>query len=145
MITVQDILDFLQTVAPAELKMEWDNVGLLCGRKDKQVKTILVALDPFAHVCEEAVEKGADLLLTHHPLIFESLSNITDETTDEEILATKHGWEVRFAKTAARHRAALIAKYGEERGRKIRYAEAFQICEYGEQPDEEFLNKAFYL
>ena len=71
--------------------------------------------------------------------------NITDETTDEEILATKHGWEVRFAKTAARHRAALIEKYGEERGRKIRYAEAFQICEYGEQPDEEFLNKAFYL
>ncbi len=81
MTNVQDILDFLQGVAPVELKMDWDNVGLLCGRKDKQVKTVLVALDPFNHICEEAVEKGADLLLTHHPLILQSLSNVTDETT----------------------------------------------------------------
>lgn len=81
MTTVQDILDFLQTVAPRELKMDWDNVGLLCGRKDKQVKTVFVALDPFEQVCKEAAKIGADLLLTHHPLIFEPLPTITDETT----------------------------------------------------------------
>ncbi len=81
MTTVQDILDFLQSVAPVELKMDWDNVGLLCGEARKEVKTVLVALDPFTAVCEEAVEMGADLLLTHHPLIFEPVSNITDETT----------------------------------------------------------------
>ena len=80
MTTVQDILDFLQAVAPVELKMDWDNVGLLCGRKDKKVKTVLVALDPFAAVCEEAVAVSADLLLTHHPLILQPLSNVTDET-----------------------------------------------------------------
>ena len=81
MTTVQDILEFIEALAPTELKMDWDNVGLLCGRKDKQVKTVLVALDPFEAVCEEAAEVGADLLLTHHPLIFQPLSNVTDETT----------------------------------------------------------------
>ncbi len=81
MTTVQDILNFLQTIAPKELKMDWDNVGLLCGEASKEVKSVLVALDPFTAVCEEAAEIGADLLLTHHPLIFEAVSNITDETT----------------------------------------------------------------
>ena len=66
--TVQNILDYLQKLAPESMKYEWDNVGLLCGRRDQEVKKILVALDPFEHVCREAVEMGADLLVTHHPL-----------------------------------------------------------------------------
>ncbi|MBR2466830.1 MAG: PIG-L family deacetylase [Clostridia bacterium] len=70
---------------------------------------------------------------------------ITDKTTDEEILATKSGYEARFAKTASRHRQALIERYGEEKGKKIRYAEAFMLSEYGKQPDEELVNKLFYL
>ena len=81
MAQVQDILQFIDTLAPTALKMDWDNVGLLCGRSDKEVHTILVALDPFPHVCDEAVETGADLLLTHHPLIFEGLKSVTDQTT----------------------------------------------------------------
>lgn len=61
---------------------------------------------------------------------------ITADTTDEEIMAAPRGYAVRFAKTAARFRKQLIERYGEEKGNKIRYAEAFQICEYGMQPDE---------
>ncbi len=61
---------------------------------------------------------------------------ITTDTTDEEIMAAPRGYAVRFAKTAARFRKQLIERYGEEKGNKIRYAEAFQICEYGMQPDE---------
>lgn len=80
MTTVQDILDFLETVAPTNLKMEWDNVGLLCGSKDTPITKILVALDPFQNVCQEAVDFGAELLLTHHPLIFTAPRAITDET-----------------------------------------------------------------
>lgn len=56
---------------------------------------------------------------------------ITENTTDEEILAAKRGYAVRFAKTAARFRQELIAKYGQERGSRVRYAEAFELCEYG--------------
>lgn len=63
--------------------------------------------------------------------------NITNETTDEEIMAATRGWAVRFAKTAARFRSELIKKYGEEKGGKIRYAEAFEVCEYGKPLDDE--------
>lgn len=81
MTKVTDILQFIETVAPTALKADWDNVGLLCGRSDKEVHTVLVALDPFTHVCREAVEMGADLLVTHHPLIFHPVPSITDQTT----------------------------------------------------------------
>jgi len=81
MVTVSDILNFIEAVAPKELAMEWDNVGLLCGQADREVKKILVALDPFTSVCEEAAKTGADLLVTHHPLIFQPLTAVTDETT----------------------------------------------------------------
>ena len=79
MTTVKDIFQFIETVAPKYMKESWDNVGLNCGRMDKEVKTILVALDPFAGVCKEAVEIGADLLVTHHALLWNP-GFITDET-----------------------------------------------------------------
>lgn len=81
MATVKDILSFLETLAPANLKMEWDNVGLLCGSKNTEVTKILVALDPFEGVCKEAADIGAQLIVTHHPLIFRAPSTITDETS----------------------------------------------------------------
>ncbi len=81
MTTVNDILEFIESIAPKDLAMEWDNVGLLCGQSSKEVKKVLVALDPFTSVCEEAVKFGADLLLTHHPLIFQPLPAVTDKTT----------------------------------------------------------------
>ena len=71
MVTVKDIMDFIQSVAPSYMKEDWDNVGLNCGRMDAEVNTVLVALDPFMHVCREAKEAGAQLLLTHHALIWE--------------------------------------------------------------------------
>lgn len=80
MTTVQDILNFLEGIAPSYMKMDWDHIGLLCGSRSKVVGKILVALDPFEHVCREAVEAGADLLLTHHPLIFRPLEAVTDES-----------------------------------------------------------------
>jgi len=79
MATVRDIFDFVNTVAPTYMKESWDNVGLNCGRMDKEVRTILVALDPFEGVCREAAEIGADLLVTHHALIWNP-GFITDET-----------------------------------------------------------------
>lgn len=78
--TVADVLTFLETLAPRSMKMDWDNVGLLCGSKKTQVTKILVALDPFEVVCREAAEKGAELIVTHHPLIFSPLKAVTDET-----------------------------------------------------------------
>ena len=79
MTTVADILAFLDTLAPRYMKMDWDNVGLLCGSKSRPVTRVLVALDPFECVCREAAQVGAQLLVTHHPLIFRPVKAITDD------------------------------------------------------------------
>lgn len=78
---VSDLLNLLDTLAPPAMKMEWDNVGLLCGSRETPVTKVLVALDPFEDVCREAERWGAQLIVTHHPLIFDPLKNITDETS----------------------------------------------------------------
>ena len=93
MTTVADILNFIETLAPTSLKMDWDNVGLLCGSKSASVTKILVALDPFEHVCNEAAAWGAELIVTHHPIIFRPLPNVTDKTSIGRGLMTlcRHG------------------------------------------------------
>ena len=91
--TVQKILDYVNSLAPAHMKCDWDNVGLLCGRRDQEVHKVLVALDPFLDVCEEAAALGADLIVTHHPLIFRAPKTITtDDTVGQCILfLASHG------------------------------------------------------
>lgn len=81
MATVADILKYMETIAPRNMKMDWDNVGLLCGSKTTEVSKILVALDPFEHVCREAADWGAELIVTHHPIIFQAMKAITDDTS----------------------------------------------------------------
>ena len=81
MTTVSDILNLVETLAPRSMKMDWDNVGLLCGSRATPVTKVLVALDPFEHVCIEAAQWGAEVIVTHHPLIFRPLPSITDETS----------------------------------------------------------------
>lgn len=81
MATVADILNYVQTLAPTHMKMDWDNVGLLCGSKRRTVTKVLVALDPFEGVCQEAADWGAELIVTHHPMIFQPIKAVTDETS----------------------------------------------------------------
>lgn len=57
----------------------WDNVGLLAGRADKEVKKIYIALDVTDEVVEAAVAAGADMIITHHPLLMSGITRITDE------------------------------------------------------------------
>ncbi len=63
--------------------------------------------------------------------------NLTEDTTDEEVMAARRGYAVRNAKTAARFRKELIEIYGEEKGKKIKTAEAFAHCPYGAPLTEE--------
>jgi LmbE family N-acetylglucosaminyl deacetylase len=69
--------------------------------------------------------------------------NITSETTDAEVEAAPRGHAVRCAKTAARFRKELIERYGEEKGSKIRYAEAFELCPYGGKLTDELKKTLF--
>ena len=81
MTTVADILKFVENLAPRAMKMDWDNVGLLCGSKATPVTKVLVALDPFEAVCQEAADSGAEVIVTHHPIIFQAMKAITEDTS----------------------------------------------------------------
>ena len=72
-----DVIACLEKVAPHCFAEKWDNVGLLAGREDKEINKILLALDPTSEVVEEAATWGADLLVTHHPLIFSGIKSVT--------------------------------------------------------------------
>lgn len=81
MVTVHDVLNLVEGIAPRYMKMDWDNAGLLCGDSRQIVHKILVALDPFEDVCAEAASIGAELIVTHHPLIFVAPKSITEDTS----------------------------------------------------------------
>lgn len=75
---LKEIMQMLEELCPASFAMSWDNVGLLVGRSDKDVHTIALALDATSEVIAQAKSLGADLLLTHHPLLFNGIKKVTD-------------------------------------------------------------------
>lgn len=74
----REVMDVIERGCPKRYAMEWDNVGLLAGRDDREVRRIYVALDATDEVIREALTWGADLLVTHHPLIFGGMRQITN-------------------------------------------------------------------
>ena len=93
MATVHDILTYIHRLAPPHMMEDWDNGGLLLGRKEKLVTKILVALDPFDAVCREAAQWGAELIVTHHPLIFHPIKSFTGDNPlgDSILFLAEHG------------------------------------------------------
>lgn len=77
--TVRDITRALDRLAPPALTESWDNVGLLVGDAAQPVRTVVVALDASPVVLAQAAEAGAELLVTHHPLIFTPLKRLTED------------------------------------------------------------------
>ena len=75
----RQIIDILEKDFPETYALSWDNVGLLAGRDDKEVKKIYVAVDATDEVIEAAVAADTDMLITHHPLIFGGRNKITNE------------------------------------------------------------------
>lgn len=99
MTTVQDIFEYLAGKAPVETALGFDNVGLLVGRRSNPVKRILTALDITDEVIREAIDLGADLIVSHHPLFFE-LKGVTDSE-----------WTQERALTLAENRIAAICMH----------------------------------
>lgn len=73
-----EIYDYLKELAPLELQMDFDNSGFQLGRLDAEVNRALLALDVTEEVVGEAIELGAQLIISHHPLIFSKLRSIMD-------------------------------------------------------------------
>ena len=100
-VRVRDIAAALEEFAPSALKEEWDNVGLLVGDPDAQVRKVLVALDAVDGVVEEASATGADMIVTHHPIIFGPIKSVTTQTPlgRRVVKLIRHGISVYAAHT----------------------------------------------
>ncbi len=75
----KEVTDIIEQRYPREYALEWDNVGLLAGRDDKEVRSIYLALDATDEVIRGAKEQRADMLVTHHPLIFGGMKRIVSQ------------------------------------------------------------------
>lgn len=75
----QEIITILRKQAPEDYACDWDNVGLLVGDSQKEVQKIYIALDATEETIKEAIEQKADMLLTHHPMIFKGLKKVNTE------------------------------------------------------------------
>ena len=84
-----DVIEYTKQLAPYETADEWDNVGLLAGDEDADVSRVLLALDITPAVIEEAAEKGAGLIISHHPVIFEPLRSL--DPSEPPYLLAKSG------------------------------------------------------
>ncbi|BCS96859.1 GTP cyclohydrolase 1 type 2 [Desulfoluna limicola] len=86
-VTVSEIISIMEELAPSSLAESWDNVGLQVGRRDQAVTRIHIALDPTPEVVAAAAADGAEMLITHHPLIFAPIKTLDLATPLGDILA----------------------------------------------------------
>ena len=87
-VNVADIIKIMEEIAPPAMAEDWDNVGLMLGRRCKAVKKLLLALDITGEVVQQAIVQKADMIITHHPLIFRGLKRVTDNEWQQELLLT---------------------------------------------------------
>ena len=96
--TVADLISALDQIAPFGMAESWDNVGLIVGDRGRRVDSVLIGLDPTNQLLSEAIDRGADTVITHHPAIFKPIPSInTGESSG------------RFLEKALTHRLNIIA------------------------------------
>ena len=81
-IKVREIVEKLNKLAPEHLAEDWDNIGLQVGSMESDITKILVALDASQAVIDEAIQKAANMIIVHHPMIFNPLKKITKDDAD---------------------------------------------------------------
>jgi len=86
MLKVKDIIRELERFAPPALAEPWDNVGLMVGNTEQRVTTVFVCLDVTQENVRQAIDCGADLILSHHPLLFSPVSRIVEQDISGRIL-----------------------------------------------------------
>ena len=65
-----ELLQFLETIAPAALQESYDNVGLITGNPTMEINQALICLDSTEEILDEAISKGCNLIIAHHPIVF---------------------------------------------------------------------------
>ena len=82
---VQDVINHLHDLAPLAYAEDFDNVGLLVGDKNQSITGVLVTLDTLEAVVDEAIEKGCNLIVSFHPIIFKGLKKLTGKSYVERV------------------------------------------------------------
>ncbi len=131
----RDILSELFKLAPEEFAEEWDNVGLLTGRPEKEVHRIYIALDATDECIEHAVRNKADMLLTHHPMIFRAMKKVTgDDFTGRRIMELiSH--DISYA---AMHTNYDVSCMAERAAKRLKLKECEPLCEEREEKGKVF-------
>jgi dinuclear metal center YbgI/SA1388 family protein len=86
MATVSDVMSVLQTLAPLSLAAEWDNVGLLLGDQQASVQRVMTCLTVTPDSVAEAVEANAQLIISHHPILFRAAKKLTTSTPEGRMI-----------------------------------------------------------
>lgn len=78
--TVKDIYSYLDFIAPFSSAAPWDNTGISVGDVNKSVKKVMLSLDVTGEVIDEAIKENVDVVITHHPMIFNAVKSVTSDT-----------------------------------------------------------------
>ena len=97
---VTDIVNIIESAAPLEWQEAWDNSGLQVGSRNASVERVLLTVDVTESVVSEAIEKDCQLIISHHPLLFQGLKQITDATP-----------EARIVRRAIEHKIAIYSTH----------------------------------
>jgi dinuclear metal center YbgI/SA1388 family protein len=99
---IKEIIAAVEAFAPPELQEEWDNTGLITGSGAWECSGVLCALDVTVQVVQEAVAKGCNLVVAHHPVLFKGIKRLTGNTYVEQVLieAIKNNLAIYAAHTA---------------------------------------------
>ena len=100
---VREITSLIEEFAPLSIQEGWDNSGLCVGSQEDEVTSVLLGLDCTPELVDEAVACGADMIITHHPLIFKGVRKISpdDQVGEALIKAIRAGISIYAAHTSA--------------------------------------------
>lgn len=82
----KEIIKIIENICPERLAYSWDNVGLLCGDENKDVKKVFVTLDTNINTVKEAISKNADMIVSHHPILLGGIKRIDYSTSVGQML-----------------------------------------------------------
>lgn len=129
-VTVKEVFDLLQEKAPFQYQADFDNAGFLVGRSGSEVTKILVSLDITTEVAREARELEAQLIVSHHPIIFHPARSVTDETLTGQTLLEL--LEHKIAAICAHTNLDAVAEgVNDALARTLGLKEIGQLCQEG--------------
>lgn len=86
MIKIKEVVEAIEQFAPRSWQQGWDNSGMQVGRLDEPLTGVVLSLDMTMEVLDEAIKQGANLVVTHHPLLFTGLKSVAEQNNEARII-----------------------------------------------------------